>query len=181
MLHQHNDENVQSSISDFGLSIKGEEYDSKGEIYGVMPYVAPEVLLGEKFTISADIYSFGIIMTEMSTGQRPFDGYDFGLGLAVKICRGLRPEFVSGTPDCYIKLAKQCTDSVPQKRPSASEVIGIINYWIDNITTLDENEIKKQFLDADKAIKNLPIISPSHPNSMYTSKIINTQKNIKLD
>ncbi|RIB20437.1 kinase-like domain-containing protein, partial [Gigaspora rosea] len=46
----------------------------KSSLYGVMPYIAPEVLNGQKFTIVADIYGLGIIMWEISTGQRPFDG-----------------------------------------------------------------------------------------------------------
>ncbi|RIB00599.1 kinase-like domain-containing protein, partial [Gigaspora rosea] len=74
---------LRSYISDLGLSKKVDENNSKGGIYGVLPYVAPEVLLGQKFTKKADIYGFGVIMSEMSTGQRPFDGYQFDDKLAV--------------------------------------------------------------------------------------------------
>ncbi|RIB10275.1 kinase-like domain-containing protein [Gigaspora rosea] len=75
---------MQSYIADLGLSKKTDENSSDG-IYGVIPYVAPEVLLGEKFTPAADVYGFGIIMTEMSTGQRPFDGYKFDTKLTNRI------------------------------------------------------------------------------------------------
>ncbi|CAG8775024.1 15055_t:CDS:1, partial [Racocetra fulgida] len=60
-----------------------------GHIYGVLPYLAPEVLKGEQFTQVADIYSFGIIMIEILTGRRPFDGYKFDAELAAMICHGL--------------------------------------------------------------------------------------------
>ncbi|PKY50843.1 kinase-like protein [Rhizophagus irregularis] len=40
---------------------KNKVYD-KTKIYGVMPYVAPEVLRGKPYTQAADIYSFGMIM-----------------------------------------------------------------------------------------------------------------------
>ncbi|CAB4444235.1 unnamed protein product [Rhizophagus irregularis] len=41
-------------------------------IYGVMPYVAPEVLKGNPYTQAADIYSFGMIMYVIATGNQPF-------------------------------------------------------------------------------------------------------------
>jgi serine/threonine protein kinase len=45
-------------ISDMGLCGKVDNTDEKN-IYGVMPYVAPEVLRGRPYTQAADIYSFG--------------------------------------------------------------------------------------------------------------------------
>ncbi|RIB24351.1 kinase-like domain-containing protein [Gigaspora rosea] len=167
--------NIQSYISDLGLSKNSDENTSI--VYGVMPYIAPEVLRGGKFTKAADIYSFGVIMSEMSTGQRPFDGYEFGTELSVKICNGLRPEFVNGTPDCYIELANQCLNSDPEKRPNAQEVYNKLSTWNNIMKCSDNvNEIKKQFLSADKFIEKLPIIERKHQDSMYTSKIINTSQ-----
>ncbi|RIB00649.1 kinase-like domain-containing protein [Gigaspora rosea] len=87
----------ESYIAVLGLSKKNDENDSEDNIYGVMPYVAPEVLLGLKFTRAVDIYGLGVIMSEISTGQRPLDGHEFDTKLAVKICKGLRPEFAFGT------------------------------------------------------------------------------------
>ncbi|RIB25554.1 kinase-like domain-containing protein [Gigaspora rosea] len=185
---------IQSYISDLGLSKGKDNNDSGSCIYGVMPYVAPEVLSGQKFTPAADIYGFGVIMSEISTGQRPFDGCQFNDELAVKICFGLRPEFASGTPDFYIELAKQCMDSDPQKRPTAWNAYSKLQIWnqimsgvynynpynddVDyyNPNDYDADEIKKQFLNADKIVKELQTISPKHPEFMYTSKIINTQQ-----
>ncbi|RIB30737.1 kinase-like domain-containing protein, partial [Gigaspora rosea] len=165
---------LQSYIADLGLSKKTNENVSEGVIYGVMPYVAPEVLLGEKLTKAADIYGFGVIMSEMSTGQRPFDGRKFNAELGADICRGLRPELASGTPECYIELANECMDLDPQKRPSASKIGNILAEWNKSIESSDDtNEIKKQFLEADKVIKLLPI--SKHPDEMYTSKIISTK------
>ncbi|RGB38667.1 kinase-like domain-containing protein [Rhizophagus diaphanus] len=39
---------------------------------GVLPYIAPEVLNGEPYTLSSDIYSFGVVMAELSSGKPPF-------------------------------------------------------------------------------------------------------------
>ncbi|RIA79767.1 kinase-like domain-containing protein, partial [Glomus cerebriforme] len=58
-------------ISDMGLS--GEVNNTNQDhIYGIMPYVAPEVLIGKPYTQAADIYSFGMIMYFVATGKQPF-------------------------------------------------------------------------------------------------------------
>ena len=116
----------QSYITDLGLSRKKNESVLEGAIYGVIPYVALEILSGElQFTQAADIYGYGIIMAEISTGQRPFDGQKFDIELAVKICKGLWPEFALGTPKCYIELVEKC-DSDPKERPNAYDICGLI-------------------------------------------------------
>ncbi|GES99360.1 kinase-like domain-containing protein [Rhizophagus clarus] len=50
------------SISDMGLCGEVDNIDKKN-IYGVMPYVAPEVLRGKPYTQAADIYSFGELIS----------------------------------------------------------------------------------------------------------------------
>ena len=49
-------------ISDFGLSGPSNKQKSDDKICGVLPYIAPEVLNGEAYTSSSDIYSVGVIM-----------------------------------------------------------------------------------------------------------------------
>ncbi|GET02100.1 kinase-like domain-containing protein [Rhizophagus clarus] len=54
-------------ISDLGMcqSANDEMQPIKNEgVYGVLPYIAPEVLRGYQYTKAADIYSFGIMMND---------------------------------------------------------------------------------------------------------------------
>ncbi|RIB21568.1 hypothetical protein C2G38_1086366 [Gigaspora rosea] len=81
-------------------------------------------------------------MVEITTGQRPFNNYKFDIDLVTKICKGLRPKFGLGIPDCYIELANQCMDSNPRKRPTSSEIIIKLNEWINIIGCEAENKIK---------------------------------------
>ncbi|RIB05563.1 kinase-like domain-containing protein [Gigaspora rosea] len=108
---------IKSYIADLGLSRNNKEPTLKKDVYGVMSYILPEILLGRKYTQAADIYSFGVVIAEIITEILPFDLFDNDL--ALKICGGLRLKFVPGTPDCYIKLAKLYMNSDPQKRPIA--------------------------------------------------------------
>src|SRR6185369_4622119 len=100
-----------SYISDFGLSGPSNEQKSDNKICGVLPYIAPEVLNGEPYTLSSDIYSFGVIMTELSSGKPPFYKRKHDASLALEICNGLRPEFGKGTPEIYKKLAHRCMNA----------------------------------------------------------------------
>src|SRR5437773_4195677 len=53
-----------SSIADLGLSIPVSNISESNEnsVIGVLPYIAPEVLRGEAYTMASDIYSFGVLM-----------------------------------------------------------------------------------------------------------------------
>ena len=62
-------------ISDMGLCGEVGNIDPT-KIYGVMPYVAPEVLRGKPYTQAADIYSFGMVMYFVATGKQPFADCD---------------------------------------------------------------------------------------------------------
>ena len=97
-------------ISDLGLS-KPIDYfqnkvnsDQNKSVYGVIPYMAPEVLRGKPYTSASDIYSFTMIMWELTSLVPPFDdrAHDFHLSL----CKGERPEIIEGIPQCYIDLMK---------------------------------------------------------------------------
>ena len=63
-------------ITDMGLckpaDYKELENTNNNNIYGVLPYMAPEILRGQNYTKAADIYSFGIIMYEVISGLPPF-------------------------------------------------------------------------------------------------------------
>ncbi|RIB30083.1 kinase-like domain-containing protein [Gigaspora rosea] len=120
----------------------------------VFDYAAPEILsLSSEFTTAADIYSFGVILTEASKGIRPYSDLDVGkTKLALMIAkRGLRPEFGEGTPKPYINLAKQCMDANPEKRPSAEKICQILFNWYRifdfDLECLNEEELQMRKAD----------------------------------
>ncbi|GBC07793.1 hypothetical protein RclHR1_00770006 [Rhizophagus clarus] len=59
-------------IGDLGISKSATESKDNNENYGIIPYMAPEIFQGQKYTVASDIYSFGMIMWEFMTGRRPF-------------------------------------------------------------------------------------------------------------
>ncbi|POG63368.1 kinase-like domain-containing protein, partial [Rhizophagus irregularis DAOM 181602=DAOM 197198] len=120
--------NIKIYISDMGLCREVGNID-KTTIYGVMPYVAPEVLRGKPYTLAADIYSFGMIMYFVATEKQPFANCAHDELLALDICKGIRPEINEPeAPKCYIDLMKKCWDTDPNNRPDAIKVEDSIRF-----------------------------------------------------
>jgi serine/threonine protein kinase len=161
-----------SYISDFGLSGPANEQKSNEKIYGILPYIAPEVLNKEPYTSSSDIYSFGVIMTEFSSGKPPFYNRKHNLSLALAICNGLRPEFGKGTPEIYRQLAYKCMNNDPKQRPKADELSETLSYWYSLISGQDSTggEIKAIFEEADKEIPNISTSHNIDSDAIYTSR-----------
>lgn len=90
-------------ISDVGI-----DYKDKNNVYGVMPYIAPEVLRGKPYTQAADIYNLGMIMYFIMTERHPFANHAHNEVLALNIINGFRPEIYEfEEPKCYIDLIKK--------------------------------------------------------------------------
>ncbi|CAB4408583.1 unnamed protein product [Rhizophagus irregularis] len=159
-------------IGDLGLSQAVNNKSSNNEIYGVIPYIAPEIFKGSEFSKEADIYSFGMIMWELTTGCKPFDNVEHDHTLIYKILAGERPRITEDTPECYANLMKSCWDPDPEKRPSIKDIRFTFLDWVFK----DKNEA--EFIQAEEKRKKLigsKKIGPEfaekrHSGAIYTSR-----------
>ncbi|POG61344.1 kinase-like domain-containing protein [Rhizophagus irregularis DAOM 181602=DAOM 197198] len=161
-------------ISDLGLCQPVKSFLYGDDICGVMPFMAPEVLRGKSYTPASDIYSFSMIMWELTSGVPPFNNRAHDIQLCLSICKGERPEIIENTPQCYVDLMKECWNEDSSKRPSSGEVLQIIDKWIFHP---DNDEINEELKSNIMEFINAPIgrynnlVTTSHPQACYTSRL----------
>jgi serine/threonine protein kinase len=179
-----------TKITDLGLAqLVDSNSPNSTAVCGVLPYIAPEILNGKPYSFESDIYSFGIIMVEISTGKPPYGNIPHDEQLAISICNGKRPTVAKGTPKCYIDLVNQCLDASPYRRPTSKEILNKIRYWRfcddyekhsskksflkKNSNNSEYIKMFKDFIDADKFIpKESSLETTLHPEAIYTSRIM---------
>ncbi|GBB98851.1 hypothetical protein RclHR1_03340012 [Rhizophagus clarus] len=158
---------TRAKICDLGTSKLATELtdndDNDEEIYGVIPYVAPEVLQRKGYTKASDIYSFGMIMWELMVGRKPFWDRKHNTELIIEICKGLRPPIITNAPEGYIDLMKKCWHPDPEKRPSPVEILG-------KIIEIRNNE-QKNYTEIIKSSVIGPVTT-NNPDAIYTSRNI---------
>jgi serine/threonine protein kinase len=162
------------------------------EIYGVLPYMAPEILRKKPYIPASDIYSFSMIMWEFTSGIPPFKHKAHDHHLALSICEGERPEIIENTPKCYVDLMKKCWDSDPFNRPTIIMLEKIIYEWIKcineyysmnkdgvykfEVLNIVDNQLKDDMLEFVKANEDLvqkqanTSIIQSHSQTCYKSR-----------
>ena len=184
---------ISTCITDLGLCKPANEKSEKCDknVYGVLPYVAPEVLRGKEYTQASDIYGFGIIIYEVISGLPPYNDMSHDELSAIKICQGLRPKFNIKVPQFVEEIYKQCIDANPLKRPTAEYLHEKFSQWFHQIyfyyTCKDREdilyysncEIIKQIEEVDKFNKKQSTLNDTdelvyitHPQAIYTSRLL---------
>ncbi|RIB11997.1 kinase-like domain-containing protein [Gigaspora rosea] len=142
-------------IADLGLLITA-NIQSKSNldgIYGILPYIAPEILNKHPYTKESDIYSFGIIMWEILYGKLVFFNQNSKLQselqFQIQVCNGSRPHIYENTAICYADLMKKCWNTNPKKRPTAKEIYDTFVEWQNNEIILSE------LSESDKKLQNI--------------------------
>jgi tRNA A-37 threonylcarbamoyl transferase component Bud32 len=114
-------------VLDFGISkLVGEGAQSVTEarqVMGTPSYMAPEqIRRSAEVTPAVDIFSIGVVLFEMLTGERPFSGSTPGEILEAHLHQGPRlldrPRF----PARLASLVERCLDKSPESRPSAHDL-----------------------------------------------------------
>ncbi|RIB00067.1 kinase-like domain-containing protein [Gigaspora rosea] len=159
-------------IGDLGLCKPANESTNSKLIYGVVPYIAPEVFNEKIYTKATDIYSFGMLMWEFTSGQKPFANQSHNTDLILKILDGHRPIITGDTPECFKKLMVRCWNNNPLDRPNINELYETLIEW--------KNSGNAQFEEAESLIKMIIRSSADktenmefiHSEAIYTSRLL---------
>src|SRR3954469_10115408 len=100
------DSEGRAKVTDFGIarSLEAEGLTATGRVLGTTDYVAPEQALGEPTTAQSDVYSLGICLFEMLTGDVPFKA-DSQVAVAMKHVKDPLPDIRMRRPEISAALA----------------------------------------------------------------------------
>jgi eukaryotic-like serine/threonine-protein kinase len=100
------DHEGRAKVTDFGIarSMEAHGLTAPGRVLGTTDYVSPEQALGHEVTEQSDIYSLGVVLYEMLTGEAPFKA-DTQVAVAMKHVREPLPDVQRRRPEISAALA----------------------------------------------------------------------------
>jgi len=136
-------------LFDFGLTkeLKPSQREGKDQyqtsgLAGTRRYMAPEVVKVMPYGLSADVYSFGILMWEMLTLKAAFEKYTREMHYKEVIVEGKRPKVAKSWPFVIKNLLERCWHKLPEERPSFQAVCELIKFGLpdDNVNSSERSD-----------------------------------------
>jgi serine/threonine protein kinase len=99
-------------------TMKGSPLTIEGSIIGTVSYMSPEQAQGKKVDTRSDIFSFGVVLYEMATGERAFQGDSTLTTLSAILRDEVRPlaEFAPEAPPQLEQVIRRCLKKTPDDR-----------------------------------------------------------------
>ena len=165
-------DNGQLRMMDFGIAriSRAENQLSGGKAMGSVHYISPEQAKGDETDCTSDIYSVGVMMYEMLSGQLPFDAED-AVEVAIKQIsdqpKSLH-EIAPQVPAALVEITEKAMAKLPQNRyASAREMLDALDTYVQNPSVMFEyqyitedapEKVVKRTMNQNKAARQ------NHPN-----------------
>ncbi|KAL4139574.1 hypothetical protein PRIC2_003069 [Phytophthora ramorum] len=128
----------EAKLSDFGISRERSDESTMTGGMGTTAWIAPEVLQGERYSEKADIFSFGIVLSEMDTCGHPYNSNlpdadaltDAKIAILVS-SDAIKPTIEDDCPPEIREVILRCVAFDPASRPSAVA----LHYQLRNIAS----------------------------------------------
>lgn len=125
-------------IIDFGLArildgtdtSTNELFEMSGET-GSLRYMAPEIANAKPYNHKGDVYSFGMILWEILSMQKPFAGMNRDEFYDLVVRGGHRPDIGKRIPEEVAKLIRSCWDTDPSRRPNFQDISNSLRSFLE--------------------------------------------------
>ncbi len=134
-----------------GATMASAGYTHAGMVMGTPAYMSPEQVSGRPLDHRSDIFSFGVMLHEMATGRRPFEG-NSSAELISSILRDsppsvteLRPEL----PSDIARVIRRCLEKEPRHRLQTARDVGNEFRDLSRVTALASTSTARATVAAD--------------------------------
>ncbi len=106
-------------ITDFGIArLETSDLTHEGQLLGTPNYMAPERILGHKVDHRTDIFSLGVVLYEMLTRQKPFQGENLTMVSHRIVYEAFTPprQWAPGLPAGVVAVLEQALEKQPEQR-----------------------------------------------------------------
>jgi serine/threonine protein kinase len=120
----------QVKLGDFGIARLSTQVSGSGNLMGTPAYLSPEQILGNAQDGRSDLFSLGIVLYQMSTGQRPFDGDSVEAVCAQIISTAPLPpsHHNPSLPGAFDQVVMRCLSKNPDDRFATAEALAACIY-----------------------------------------------------
>lgn len=153
----------QAKVMDFGLAKMSANEDGReahasvlttpGLIIGTLPYMSPEQVKGEELDERTDIFSFGVMLYEMLTGNQPFE-CESGAATAAAILTHVPPPVSYFLPDSPVELpqiVQKCLEKdLASRSQTMSRVASDLHRAAELPVTASSEDAQARMLATDK-------------------------------
>lgn len=132
-------------ISDFGTSREWNEISTRMSFAGTVAWMAPEIIRNEPCSEKVDIWSYGVVLWELLSGEIPYKDVDSSAIIWGVGNNSLHLPIPASCPEGYGLLVKQCWAAKPRNRPSFKLIeMHLSIAAIDVLCTKSEDYFKAQ-------------------------------------
>ncbi|KAF0350254.1 kinase-like protein [Gigaspora margarita] len=144
------------------------DFEMSNTVCSMPAYIDPQCFNSQNYKCNkkSDIYSFGIILWEISSGIPPFQFFASEYLLALHISRGNREVPTEGTPFQYVNLYKQCWKENPEIRPETNAVFETLDNFIPD-ENLNQHLPNEPTFSNQQGNSNININTRYNPHETY--------------
>ncbi|XP_023552583.1 serine/threonine-protein kinase STY8-like isoform X1 [Cucurbita pepo subsp. pepo] len=137
------DENMVVKVADFGVARVQTQSGVMTAETGTYRWMAPEVIEHKPYDHKVDVFSFGIALWELLTGEIPYSSMTPLQAAVGVVQKRLRPTIPKNAHPVVAELLERCWRQDPTERPNFSEILEILKQIAEQVKNNGENRRKK--------------------------------------